>query len=165
MSEASFFLYFSGTVGAFFPLLSPSTKYIWSGFVYYVLMLSTFFRMILPVRLTPTPLCLLYAATGAANLTIYTALPPNRQGLLNSMLQVLRTSMSVTGCRVLLNVRSVINQRQTSPPIVQEPSGMPLHFYEEGSMFVMVTNSVSNIRAGSFPDMCIPMCSVARDLG
>ncbi|KAL5531109.1 hypothetical protein ACEPAG_3985 [Sanghuangporus baumii] len=53
-------------------------------------------------------------ATSVGNLIIYTALPATRHGLLNSMLQVLRSTMSITGARILLNVRGVISTAQES---------------------------------------------------
>ncbi|OCB90896.1 hypothetical protein A7U60_g1857 [Sanghuangporus baumii] len=53
-------------------------------------------------------------ATSVGNLIIYTALPATRHGLLNSMLQVLRSTMSITGARILLNVRGVISTTQES---------------------------------------------------
>ena len=55
-------------------------------------------------------------ATSIGNLIIYTALPASRKGLLNSMLQLLRSTMSITGARILLNVRGVISTAQESWP-------------------------------------------------
>ncbi|EJD00125.1 uncharacterized protein FOMMEDRAFT_170143 [Fomitiporia mediterranea MF3/22] len=62
------------------------------GFAYYVVML----------------------VASISNLVIYSALPAKRHGLLASMLQVLRSTMSITGSRILLNVRGVISKRQTT---------------------------------------------------
>lgn len=44
------------------------------------------------------------------NVTIYLALPPNRQALTLAVLPVLRSSMAIIGTRIILNVRGVLSE-------------------------------------------------------
>ena len=89
-----------------------SFKYVTLGFAYYTCMLGAY---------DSTSTCResksrSFPATSVGNLIIYTALPASRKGLLNSMLQLLRSTMSITGARILLNVRGVISTAQESWP-------------------------------------------------